>query len=91
MATLALAWRVLCALTAYKPAHSHGHGHGGKVEKNDFLRELRHKGGCCCFEWAVYAPWACYAAICALPLVSPQPHFAKMRAYLCLGDLLADR
>ena len=29
--TLALAWRVLCALTAHKPAH--GHGHGGKVGK----------------------------------------------------------
>jgi hypothetical protein len=31
MATLALAWRVLCALTTHKPAHGHGHGHGGKV------------------------------------------------------------
>jgi hypothetical protein len=28
MATLALAWCVLCALTAHKPAHGHGHGHG---------------------------------------------------------------
>jgi hypothetical protein len=24
-ASLALAWRVLCALTAHKPAHGHGH------------------------------------------------------------------
>jgi hypothetical protein len=36
MATLALVWRVLCAFTAHKPAHSHDHGHGGKAEKIDF-------------------------------------------------------
>ena len=23
-------------------------------------RELRHKSGCCCFGWAVFASWACY-------------------------------
>jgi hypothetical protein len=27
--------------------------------KKIFLRELRHKGDCYCFKWAVYAPWAC--------------------------------
>ena len=29
-------------------------------QKNAFWRELRHKGGYCCFGSAVYAPWACY-------------------------------
>jgi hypothetical protein len=36
MATLALAWRDLCALTVHKTAHGHGHGHGGKAEKMNF-------------------------------------------------------
>jgi hypothetical protein len=66
MATLALAWYVSPALTAHKPAHDHGHGHGGKAEKNKFWRELRHKGGCCCFGWSVYASWAFYMRIWAL-------------------------
>ena len=66
MATLALAWCVSCALTAHKPTHGHGHDHGGKAEKNKFWRELRHKGGCCCFGWSVYSPWAFYMGIWAL-------------------------
>jgi hypothetical protein len=37
----------------------------GKQE-NNFWRELRHKGGCCCFGWAMYAPWAFYMGIWAL-------------------------
>ena len=60
MATLHRAWCVLCTLTARKSAHGYGHGHGQKAGKNAFLDELRHKGGCCCFGWAVYVPWACY-------------------------------
>jgi hypothetical protein len=35
-------------------------------QKNEFWRELRHKGGCCCFGWSVYAPWAFYMGIWAL-------------------------
>ena len=57
MVTLDRAWCVLCALTARKPAHGHGHGHGQK-RKKEFWRKLRHNGGCCCFGWAVYAPWS---------------------------------
>ena len=59
---LALAWRVLCALTAHKPAHGHGHGHGhgGKVEGNIFLRELRHKGSWCCSAVLVLGHCATY-------------------------------
>jgi hypothetical protein len=41
----------------------------GKIEqRKKNWRELRHKGGCCCFgfRWAVYAPWACNTAILAL-------------------------
>ena len=62
----------LCALTTYKPAHGHGHGHDRGLGKKK-LRELRHKGSCCCFEWAMYAhaPCACYAAIWAL--YNPKP------------------
>ena len=66
METLALAWCVLCALAAHKPAHGHGYGHGRKTERNEFWRELRHKGDCCCFRWAMYAPWAFYMGIWAL-------------------------
>jgi hypothetical protein len=65
MDTLALAWRVLCALTAHKPAHCHGHGHGGKTEKNEILRELRHRhkgvvvvlGGLCLHGGCVIVIW----------------------------------
>ena len=85
MATLALVWRVLYALTAHKTAHGHGHGHGGIVERNDFLFELSHKGGCYCFEWAVFAPWVCYMDIWALY----NPKTPKC-ALTCLGDLTAD-
>ena len=85
MATLALAWCVLCALTARKPAHGHGHGHGQKAEKNEFWRKLRHKGGCCCFGWAVYAPWVCYMDIWAL--CNPKP---PKCALTCQADLAAD-
>jgi hypothetical protein len=35
-------------------------------QKKVFWRELRHKGGCCCFGWFVYAPWAFYMGIWAL-------------------------
>ena len=33
-----------------------------KKQENEFWRKLklRHKSDCCCFGWAVYAPWACY-------------------------------
>ena len=31
---------------------------GKRKQKNKFWRELRHKGGCCCFGWSVYVPWA---------------------------------
>ena len=65
MATLALAWWVLCAQTAHKSAHGHDHGFVGKAEKKSW-RELSNKGGCCCFEWAVYALWACYMPLQAL-------------------------
>ena len=34
----------------------------GKQEK-EFWRELRHKCGCCCFGWSVYASWAFYMGI----------------------------
>jgi hypothetical protein len=46
METLALAWCVLCALTAHKPAHGHGHGHGGKAEKDEvwISREITQAG-----------------------------------------------
>ena len=64
-------------LTAHKhkPARGYGHGHGhmamaGK-QKNEYWHEPRHKGGCCCFEWAVYAPWACYMPLRAL--YNPKP------------------
>jgi hypothetical protein len=40
-------------------------------QKNEFWRELRHKGGCCCFGWSVYAPWAFYMSIRAL--YNPKP------------------
>ena len=85
MATLALAWCVLCALTARKPAHGHGHGHGQKAGKNEFWRKLRHKSDCCCFGWAVYAPWACYMNLRAL-------YVSKLAKcpLTCLADLAGD-
>jgi hypothetical protein len=86
METLALAWCILCALPAHKPAHGHGHAHDGKVEKMDFLRELRHKVDCYCFGRAVYAPWACYMDTRALYTTKP-----PKCALICLGDLAADR
>ena len=86
MVTLDRAWCVLCALTARKPAHGHGHGHGQKAGKNEFWRKLRHKSDCCCFGWAVYAPWACYMNLRAL--YNPKP---PKCALTCLGDLAADQ
>ena len=44
MDTVALAWRVLCALTAHTLAHDHGHGHGGKVEKMFFFAHTKAQG-----------------------------------------------
>jgi hypothetical protein len=85
MVTLDRAWCVLCALTARKPAHDHGHGHGQKAEKNEFWRKLRHKSDCCCFGWAVYAPWACYVNLRAL-------YVSKLAKcpLTCLADLAGD-
>ena len=86
MVTLDRAWCVLCALTARKPAHGHGHGHGQKAEKNEFWRKLRHKSDCCCFGWAVYAPWACYMNLRTL-------YVSKLAKcpLTCLADLAGDR
>ena len=82
MATLDRAWCVLCALTARKPAHGHGHGHGKKTEKNELWRELRHKSGCFCFGWALYASWAFYMNLRTL-------HVSKLAKcpLICLADL----
>jgi hypothetical protein len=41
------------------------------MQKNGFWREPRHKGGYCCFEWAVCALWACYMSLRAL--YNPKP------------------
>ena len=56
-----------------------------KQEKNKFWRKQRHKGDCCCFGWAVYAPWACYMDIRTLYTTKP-----PKRALACLVDLAAD-
>ena len=85
MVTLDRAWCVLCALKARKPAHGHGHGHGQKAGENEFWRKLRHKRDCCCFEWAVYAPWACYMNLRALYV----PKLAKC-PLTCPADLAGD-
>ena len=55
-------------------------------QKNEFWRELRHKSGCCCFGWAVYAPWACYMNLRTL-------YVSKLAKcpLICLGDLVGDR
>ena len=55
-------------------------------QKKEFWRELRHKSGCCCFGWAVYAPWACYMNVRTL-------HVSKLAKCLliCPGDLVGDR
>ena len=50
------------------------------------MRELSHKGGFCYVGWAMYAPWACYAAIWTL--YNPKPTKCELT---CLGDLAADR
>ena len=42
-----------------------------KKQKNEFWRKLRHKSGCCCFGWAVYAPWACYMNLRTLYVIKP--------------------
>jgi hypothetical protein len=56
-------------------------------KKNVFLRELRHKGDCYCFEWTVYCvcPMACYMDIRALYTTKP-----PKCALSCQGDLAAD-
>jgi hypothetical protein len=58
-----------------------------KKQKNNFWRKLRHKSDCCCFGWAVYAPWACYMDIRALYTTKP-----PKCALTCMGnlDLAAD-
>ena len=56
-----------------------------KQGENNFWRKLRHKGGCCCFGWAVYAPWVCYMDIWALY----NPNTPKC-ALTCQADLVAD-
>ena len=56
-----------------------------KKQKNEFWLKLRHKSDCCCFGWAVYAPWACYMEIRALYTTKP-----PKCALTCLGDLAAD-
>ena len=86
MVTLDRAWCILCALTARKPAHGHGHGHDQKAGENEFWRKLRHKSDCCCFGWAVYAPWACYMNLRAL--YNPK---RPKSALTCQADLAADQ
>ena len=72
-------------LAAPKPAHGHGHGCGWIVENVCWCeRELRRKGGCCCFGWALY-PWPCYLnqwALCISKLVGCP--------LICLADLAGD-
>jgi hypothetical protein len=48
-------------------------------QKNEFWRELRHKGGCCSFGWAMYAPWAFYMLYGQMGIIQPQT--ANMAAY----------
>ena len=57
-----------------------------KQEKNEFWRKQRHKGDCCCFGWAVYAPWACYMNLRTL-------YVSKLAKcpLICLADLAGDR
>ena len=56
-----------------------------KQEKNEFWRKQRHKGDCCCFGWAVYAPWACYMNLRTL-------YVSKLAKcpLICLADLAGD-
>ena len=57
-----------------------------KKQKNEFWRKLRHKSDCCCFGWAVYAPWACYMNLRAL-------YVSKLAKcpLTCLADLAGDQ
>jgi hypothetical protein len=57
-----------------------------KKQKNEFWLKLRHKSDCCCFGWAVDAPWAWYMEIRALYTTKP-----PKCALTCLGDLAADQ
>jgi hypothetical protein len=82
--------RLQAALTAHKPAHAHDHGHGLEVEvevqkKRGFLRELRHKGGCCCFGWAVYAPHGHVVCRCGYDYTTPNRQYGRL-----LPSLLPD-
>ena len=63
-----------------------GHGHGQNAGKNEFWRKLRHKSGCCCFGWAVYAPWTFYMGIWTLY----NPKLPKW-PLIGLPDLAGDR
>jgi hypothetical protein len=72
----------LCALTAHKPAHGHGHGHGdgGKADEYAFWRELRIKGGYCCF-----GSWVSCVCTMDVPygyMDTIHRQTTKMRAYL---------
>jgi hypothetical protein len=58
-------------------------------QKNEFWRELRHKGGCCCFGWAMYAPWAFYMGIWALynPKLPIRPFIASLISRVIVAKL----
>jgi hypothetical protein len=88
MATLALEWCVLCALTAGKPAPGHGHGHGRKAEKIILARTKAQAQERLLLFWmgCVCAPWACYMNLRALCVSK----LAKC-PLICPGDLVGDR
>jgi hypothetical protein len=56
-----------------------------KQKNKEFWRELRHKGGCCYFGWALYATWACYMTLWEL-CVSKLPKCPL----ICMVDLAGD-
>ena len=79
MATPALAWCVLCALTAHKPAHGHGHGHGhgGKAGGEMILARTKAQGRLMLF-WVVCV---CPMGILYEHMGTIQPQTAYMAAY----------
>ena len=56
--------------------------HSAWKMKNGCWRELRHKGGYCCFGWAPYAPWECYMGLWILCVSK----LAKC-PLICMADL----